>query len=97
MIIDGNRILTNAHVVNYASQVYVQADQTTDHVPAKVWAIAPSIDLAIIQAENPSFFDQRPASAAGRRHSGAEADGERVRISDGRRAAFRDPRRGVAD
>ena len=41
VIIDGKRILTNAHMVNYASQVYVQADQSTDRIPAKVMAIAP--------------------------------------------------------
>ena len=32
---------TNAHVVTYASQIFVQADQSTDRVPAKVVAIAP--------------------------------------------------------
>ncbi len=61
VIIDGKRILTNAHMVNYASQVYVQADQSTDRVPAKVLAIAPAIDLALVQIDSPSFFDGRPA------------------------------------
>jgi S1-C subfamily serine protease len=60
VIIDGKRILTNAHVVNYASQVYVQANQSTDRVPAKVTAIAPAIDLALVQVDNPSFYDQHP-------------------------------------
>ena len=57
VIIDGKRILTNAHVVLYASQIFVQADQSTERVPAKVTAIAPNIDLAIVQVDNPSFFD----------------------------------------
>ena len=60
VIIEGKRILTNAHVVHYASQVYVQADQSTERVPAKVKAIAPSIDLAIVEVDNPSFFDGHP-------------------------------------
>ncbi len=60
VIIEGKRILTNAHVVNYASQVYVQADQSTDRVPAKVTAIAPSIDLAIVEVDNASFYERRP-------------------------------------
>ncbi len=46
-IIEGKRILTNAHVVLYASQLFVQADQTTERVPAKVVAVAPGIDLAV--------------------------------------------------
>lgn len=61
VIIDGKRILTNAHVVLYASQIFVQADQTTERVPAKATAIAPGIDLAIVEVEKPAFFDGRPA------------------------------------
>ena len=58
-VLDGKRILTNAHVVNYASQIFVQA---TKHrgVPAKVTAIAPMMDMAILEVDNPSFFDGRP-------------------------------------
>jgi S1-C subfamily serine protease len=59
-IIEGKRILTNAHVVLYASQIFVQADQTTDRVPAKVLAIAPGIDLAVLEVEKASFFEGRP-------------------------------------
>ena len=59
-IIKGRRILTNAHVVLYASQLFVQADQTTERVPAKVVAVAPGIDLAVIEVDKPSFFDGRP-------------------------------------
>ena len=39
-IIDGKRILTNAHVVLYASRILVQANQSTERVPATVEAIA---------------------------------------------------------
>ncbi len=60
MIIEGKRILTNAHVVQFASQVFVQADQSTERVPARVRVIAPDIDMAIVEAEKPSFFDGHP-------------------------------------
>ena len=60
VIIDGKRILTNAHVVQYASQIFVQVDQTTDRVPAKAKVVAPGIDLAIVEVEKETFFDDRP-------------------------------------
>lgn len=41
VVIDGNRILTNAHVVRYASQIYVQPNQSSQHLPARVDAITP--------------------------------------------------------
>jgi S1-C subfamily serine protease len=63
VIIEGKRILTNAHVVSYASQVFVQGNQSTDRVPAKVKVLAPGIDLAIVEVEQSSFFDQRPPLA----------------------------------
>ncbi|MGX9217363.1 trypsin-like peptidase domain-containing protein [Massilia varians] len=60
LIIEGKRILTNAHVVGYASQVEVQASQSGDRVPAKVIALARGLDLAVLELEDPSFFDKRP-------------------------------------
>ncbi len=59
-IIDGKRILTNAHVVLYASRILVQANQSTERVPATVEAIAPGIDLAILKLSNEAMFDTRP-------------------------------------
>lgn len=60
VIIEGKRILTNAHVVGYASQVEVQASQSGDKVPAKVIALARGLDLAVLELEDNSFFDKRP-------------------------------------
>lgn len=60
VVIEGHRILTNAHVVNYASQVQVQGNQAGDKVFATVVAIAPGIDLAVLQVDDKSFFDSRP-------------------------------------
>lgn len=60
VVIEGHRILTNSHVVSYASQVQVQGNQAGDKVFAKVVAIAPGIDLAVLEVEDKSFFDTRP-------------------------------------
>lgn len=60
VVIDGKRILTNAHVVFYATQVSVQPNQSSDKVNATVEAIAPGIDLAILSLEDESFFEKRP-------------------------------------
>src|SRR4051812_22043224 len=43
VVIEGRRILTNAHVVLYASQVQVQANQSGDKLAATVEYIAPGI------------------------------------------------------
>ncbi|MFH1147920.1 MAG: trypsin-like peptidase domain-containing protein [Pseudomonadota bacterium] len=55
--IEENRILTNAHVVAYASQIYVQSYQSAERVSARVLAVAPGIDLALLAVDDPSFFD----------------------------------------
>ena len=56
-VIRGKRILTNAHVVQYASEVQVQANQAGDKLPATVKAVAPGMDLAILELEDKKFFD----------------------------------------
>ena len=57
VVIEGKRILTCAHVVLYASQVQVQANQAGDKISASVEFIAPGIDLAVLKPEDPTFFD----------------------------------------
>jgi len=61
VIVEGKRILTNAHVVTYASQIQVQANHAGDKVAASVVAVAPEIDLALLKLDDESFFDSRPA------------------------------------
>jgi len=61
VIIEGKRILTNAHVVAYASQVQVQGNGSGDKVSATVETFAPGIDLAVLKLEDESFFNTRPA------------------------------------
>jgi S1-C subfamily serine protease len=60
VIIEGKRILTNAHVVAYASQVQVQANQSGEKITATVESIAPGIDLAVLKLDDESFFATRP-------------------------------------
>jgi S1-C subfamily serine protease len=65
VVIEGHRILTNAHVVNYASQVMVQGNQAGDKYTATVVAIARGIDLAVLKVDDDAFFDNRaPAPRA---------------------------------
>jgi len=59
VVIDGKRILTNAHVVRYASQIYVQPNQSADRIAARVEAMTPSMDLAVLKLDDESFFDNR--------------------------------------
>jgi S1-C subfamily serine protease len=61
VIIEGKRILTNAHVVNYAIRILVQGHQSTERIPARVLAISPEMDLALLGIDNDDFFNQRRA------------------------------------
>lgn len=63
VVIDGKRILTNAHVVMFASQVLVQLRQGGDQYAGKVTAIAPGMDLAIVELLDSSPLDSVPALA----------------------------------
>jgi S1-C subfamily serine protease len=63
VVIEGRRILTNAHVVLYASQVQIQANAAGDKLPATVVAVAPGIDLAVLQLDDATFFDTHPPVA----------------------------------
>ncbi len=60
VVIDGKRILTNSHVVAYASQIFVQPYQSADKLVAKVVAEGPGIDLAVLSLEDESFFEKHP-------------------------------------
>jgi S1-C subfamily serine protease len=60
LIIEGQRILTNAHLVSYAKQIYVEPYQSSDKLAATVERIAPGIDLAILKVEDKTFWKNRP-------------------------------------
>ncbi|HXQ80808.1 MAG TPA: trypsin-like peptidase domain-containing protein [Opitutaceae bacterium] len=57
VVIGGKRILTNAHVVLYSSQVQIQANQAGDKIAATVEMVAPGIDLAVLKLDDESFFE----------------------------------------
>lgn len=63
VVIEGKRILTSAHVVAYASQVQIQANQAGDKIAATVEAQAPGIDLAVLKVDDDTFFDAHPPLA----------------------------------
>ena len=63
VVIEGRRILSNAHVVNYASQVQVQASQAGEKIGATVEFIAHGIDLAVLKLDDETFFDTHPPLA----------------------------------
>lgn len=60
VVIEGNLILTNAHVVNYGQRILVQPHQSSEKYEADVVAIARGIDLALIRLEDESFFEAHP-------------------------------------
>lgn len=57
------RILTNAHVVERATQVSIQTVDSSDRLPATVKIASPEMDLAILELESDEpFAGLRPAS-----------------------------------
>ena len=60
VVIDRKRILTNAHVVVFSSEIQVQANQAGDKISATLEGIAPGIDLAVLKLEDDKFFDTHP-------------------------------------
>ena len=60
VIIEGNRILTNAHVVAYSREIYVQGYQSAEKVEATLIAMSPGMDLALLEVDK-AFFKDRPA------------------------------------
>jgi S1-C subfamily serine protease len=60
VVIEGKRVLTNAHVVMHATQVYVQPFESSDKLEATIEKISPEFDLALLKLEDKKFFDKRP-------------------------------------
>lgn len=60
VVIEGKRILSNAHVVQHAGQIQIQANQAGDKISATVVAVAPGMDLALLKLDDESFFDTHP-------------------------------------
>jgi S1-C subfamily serine protease len=62
-VIEGNRILTSAHLVLYATEVHVQPRRGGDRTEAQVEAIAPDMDLAVLTVKDEKFYQRQPALA----------------------------------
>ncbi|MEP6686013.1 MAG: trypsin-like peptidase domain-containing protein [Verrucomicrobiota bacterium] len=55
-VIDGSRILTNAHVVSDSRYITVEREGDPNKYPATVLFIAHDCDLAMLQVASPNFF-----------------------------------------
>jgi S1-C subfamily serine protease len=88
VVIEGKRILTNAHVVLYASQVQIQANAAGDKLPATVVAIAPGIDLAVLQLDDAVVLRHASAAAARQQAAADQGRGTGLRIPDRRQFAI---------
>ncbi len=55
-VIEGNRILTNAHVVSNSRYLTVERDSDPNKYPATVQFVAHDCDLALITVSDPDFF-----------------------------------------
>ena len=60
VVIAEKRILTNAHMVNFAGQISVQFDKSSEKLSATIVAVAPGIDLAVLKLDDESGFDSHP-------------------------------------
>lgn len=56
-VIEGNLILTNAHVVSDVTYLQVRREGDPKKYPARVVAVSHESDLALITVDNPSFFE----------------------------------------
>jgi S1-C subfamily serine protease len=92
VVIEGKRILTNAHVVIHASQVFVQMRKGGDQLNAKVTAIGPGIDLALVELTDPeklanvppiSLADELPQLKSRVSVYGYPTGGDDLSITDG--------------
>jgi S1-C subfamily serine protease len=59
VVLTRNRILTNAHVVLYATEIHIQSRAGADKFEAKLEHIAPNVDLALLSVADKTFFEQR--------------------------------------
>lgn len=95
-VIEGNRILTNAHVVQHARRVLIQPPGSTEKIRAEIEAVAVPIDLAILRIEDEEdadkFFAEHEALTFGETlpRSGDEVEvfgypsgGDQVSVTEG--------------
>jgi S1-C subfamily serine protease len=59
VIIEGKRILTNAHLVEYGTEIYVEDRKGGEKLEATVQALNIDVDLAILTLTDEKFFHKR--------------------------------------
>src|SRR4030095_11498254 len=64
-VIDGQRILTNAHVVSNSRYLTVEREGDPNKYPATVQFVAHDCDLALLQVAAPNFFKNMTALSFG--------------------------------
>ncbi|HET9801003.1 MAG TPA: trypsin-like peptidase domain-containing protein, partial [Chthoniobacterales bacterium] len=64
-VIDGNRIMTNAHVVSNSRYLTVERDGDPNKYPAKVLFVAHDCDLALITVDSAFFKNMLPLKFGG--------------------------------
>ncbi len=64
-IIEGNRILTNAHVISNSTFIQVKKAGEADKYIARILAVSHESDLAILTVDNPDFFKNSAAIKIG--------------------------------
>jgi len=92
VLIEGSRILTNAHVVSYAQQIYVQPYESSDKLDATIEFIAPEYDLATLTIDEPEeiedlkpvpLADELPALQTTINVLGYPAGGDTLSVTEG--------------
>jgi S1-C subfamily serine protease len=56
-VIDGDRIMTNAHVISWSKQILVRRYQDPKLYPAKIEYVGHDCDLAVIKVLDPAFYE----------------------------------------
>ena len=64
-VIDGNRILTSAHVVAYPTFIEVKKSDSDKRYHARIVAIGNDCDLALLTVDDKTFFDGVPSLPIG--------------------------------
>ncbi len=90
-VIEGNRILTNAHNVSNCRYIELQREDLARRFPTRVQFVAHDCDLAILIVDDPSFFDgTMPLELAGIPSVnstvstyGFPVGGERISVTEG--------------
>ena len=77
VVIAPGRVLTNAHVVSEASEILLETPQTALPVAARLVAIDPTRDLALLQCDDADFIANHPAIPL---LKGLPKDGSRVTV-----------------